>query len=83
VCLTHHEFEGLLNAYACVLVVFGLIYRVLIAHSLDPISVYIFRPSALILIISAIALILIISAIHNTISISVISKTFFRTRCHG
>jgi hypothetical protein len=40
--------ESLLYVYACVLVVFSLIYRVLILHSLSlyPVLVYIFGPSA-------------------------------------
>lgn len=39
----------LLDVYACVLVVFVLIYRVLIPHGLYSISVYMFGPSTLIL----------------------------------
>jgi hypothetical protein len=43
--------ESLLDGYACVLVVFGLIYRVLVLHGLYPVlgNVHIFGSSALIL----------------------------------
>lgn len=44
----------MLDAYAFILVVFGLVYRVLVVHGLYSVSVYIFEPSALILIKSAI-----------------------------
>jgi hypothetical protein len=39
----------LLDVYACVLIVFGLIYNVLVLHGLYLVSVYIFGPNALIL----------------------------------
>jgi hypothetical protein len=38
-----------LDAYACVLIAFNLIYKVLVLHGLYPISVYIFGPSTIIL----------------------------------
>jgi hypothetical protein len=41
--------EFLLDVYVCVLVVFGLVYRVLVLHSPHPISVYIFGPTSHIL----------------------------------
>jgi hypothetical protein len=40
--------------YSCVLIVFGLIYIVLVAHGLYPILIYIFGPNALILNTSSI-----------------------------
>jgi hypothetical protein len=36
-----------LDAYACVLIVFGLIYRILVVHGHYPVLVCIFGPSAL------------------------------------
>lgn len=45
--------ESFLDVYACVLVAFGLIYRVFVLYGLYPGLVYIFGPSAIILNIIA------------------------------